>query len=83
MVTVSGKVLIDPTIVGDIELGISLPVASAFTAAEDCGGTIGTQNGATDGYVQADATNDRAAVFGSSGSASNGSYGFIFMYLVK
>ena len=36
IVTVSGKVNIDQTTPGQIELGISLPVASDFVADENC-----------------------------------------------
>lgn len=59
-VTVSGKVDVDPTAAGQVQLGISLPVASNFGAVTDCGGAAAAiaVAGQSAG-VYADATNDR------------------------
>ncbi len=86
VVTVSGKVDIDTTLaVGTAsELGMSLPIASAFTAEENCGGTASSPAAASlVSAIRADATNDRAAMVFSAISLSNDSYFFEFSYLVK
>ena len=44
VVTVSGKVDVDPTVVGSTKLGISLPIASNLSAAEQCAG-VGASRG--------------------------------------
>lgn len=85
VVTVSGKVDIDPSAAVLTELGMSLPVASAMTAQENLGGTAATAAAASViGTIRADATNDRAAfVFVASVTLANDSYFFTFSYLIK
>ena len=83
MVTVSGKVTIDPTATSATELGMSLPVVSNFANEEECAGTAAdnTSNNHTVKII-ADSTNNRAAfVFTPSGAAS-ADYAFIFMYQI-
>jgi len=85
MVTVSGRVSIDPTAGATLtQLGISLPVPSAFTAAEQCGGAAAAS--AVAGYsgsILADATNDRAELaFTTGADVANRVWGFSFMYQV-
>lgn len=60
VVTFSIQVTVDPTATGLVELGISLPVASAFVADTDATGTA-TSSGSTDkvAIVKADGANDR------------------------
>jgi hypothetical protein len=83
MVTVSGKVNIDVNALGAFELGLSLPVASDFTAAEDLGGS-GAGNAGLDGFIiNADATNNRASITGIMSTVSNTVCSFIFMYQIK
>ncbi len=61
VVTVSGKVTIDPTTTGDTVLGISLPVASNFGGTEDCAGVAFAPGIAGQGAaILADTANDRA-----------------------
>lgn len=82
VVTVSGSVLIDPTATGLITLGLSLPIASNFSAVNQCGGTLGTVGGER-GVIYADATNDRATFQATIVSdVSNTTYRFSFTYLV-
>lgn len=86
VVTVSGKVDIDPTAVGTWQLGMSLPIASGFTASEQCGGT-GVAGAVSDLYssVRADATNDRAEFIGTiptAGSITNNTWYFTFTYSI-
>lgn len=83
VVQVSGNIDVDATAVGDIVLGISLPIASNFTAAADAAGTTGVNNSSTDGFIQADTTNDRLIAYTSMGTASNSTFCFTGMYLVK
>lgn len=61
MITVFGRVNVDPTTTGQTQLGMSLPVPSAFAAEEHCGGVANSK--AVAGFpasIFADATNDRA-----------------------
>jgi hypothetical protein len=60
VVTFSIQVTIDPTATGLVELGISIPVASEFTADTDATGTC-TSAGSTDkvAIIKADGTNNR------------------------
>lgn len=84
-VTVSGKLSIDPTAGATLtQLGISLPVASNFSAEEQCGGTAATA--AVSGYsaaILADATNDRAELdFTTTVDVANRDWYFVFCYRV-
>lgn len=84
-VFVSGKVDIDPTSATTLtQLGISLPVASNFAAAENCGGTAVAS--AVFGYaaaIAADLTNDRAELaFTTATDVANRSWAFSFQYVV-
>ena len=86
-VTVSGRVDIDPTAAAPTatELGISLPVASAFSSAnrEECAGvghatTVTAQHGA----IRSDPTNDRAEYLFDATSAANVTHHFTFTYVI-
>lgn len=83
-VTVSGKVDIDPTLAATVtQLGISLPIASNFTAQEQCGGTAAASGIAGQvAAIRADATNDRAELVYVSGDITNQSMYFSFTYVV-
>jgi hypothetical protein len=84
VVTVSGTVTIDPTATGRIVMGFSLPIASALTATNQCGGTYASSGATTVnvGSVTGDATNDRATFDGVSNDAASRVYGFSFTYQV-
>jgi hypothetical protein len=84
VVTVSGTVAIDPTAAGRIVMGMSLPIASNFSGAANCGGTFVGSAVTTDnaGAVIADATNDRATFDGVVADIANRTYGFSFTYRV-
>ena len=62
VITVSGRVRIDPVVVGNTVIGMTLPVASNFTDTLQLAGTFATTRGANvdQGAIFADATNDRA-----------------------
>lgn len=84
VVTVSGKVDIDPTTIGvSTQLGISLPIASSFTASEQLGGTAMNPGVAADAAaIFADAANDRAQLqYVTAASVANG-FWFSFAYRV-
>lgn len=84
VVTVSGNVSIDPTALGQIVLGMTLPIASALTAATQCGGTFAGSGVTTInlGSVVGDATNDRATFDGVVADIANRTYGFTFTYRI-
>lgn len=85
-VIVSGKVDIDATAGAGTasELDISLPIASNFTATEDCGGTAvmfaaaATESGA----IRANAANNRAELRWNAIDTTNNAWHWIFMYRV-
>lgn len=84
MVTVSGRVTIDPTTTATLTtLGISLPVASAFTTAIQAGGTAAAPTVA-DGAaaILSDATNDRATLQYVCTDVTNHDMYFTFTYQV-
>lgn len=83
-VTVSGKVDVNPTLtVTSTQLGISLPIASALSAAEQCGGTAFAPGIAGQGAaILADATNDRAQMQWVASDVSNQSMYFTFTYKI-
>ena len=81
VVTVSGKVDVDPTAAGATELGISLPFASNFGAIEDCGGAAFATGVAGQGAaVNADAANDRARMQWVAVDVTNQAMFFSFTY---
>ncbi len=84
VVTVSGKLDVDPTAgATQTQLGISLPVASNFGAAEQCGGTAFAPTPTYSGGIYADAANDRAQLdFTTVVDAANRSWTFSFTYLI-
>lgn len=84
VVTVSGKIDVDPTAGASTltRVGVSLPVASNFGASEDCGGCITSGTSADAGAILGDSTNDRAEIsFTSRGTTSITMY-FVFNYEV-
>lgn len=82
-VTVSGEVQIDPTTTGDFLLGLSLPIASNFTASTDCSGTASAGSAAGYGIVNGDNTNDRAQVAGNATvDTTNRSWRYTYTYRV-
>lgn len=84
MVTVSGRFTADPTAPATKTIfGISLPIASAFTASDNLGGVAFSGNIAgMGGEVCADQTNDRAQVFWVSGDVTSQAWSYNFTYQV-
>jgi hypothetical protein len=87
VVTVSGRVNIDPTTSGAAsELGISLPITSDITATTQCAGTGGNHTTTTEvssGGILGDTTNNRAIFRFVAGGTAARDYGFTFTYLVN
>lgn len=84
VVTVSMKFDADPTTANVLcQLGVTLPIASAFTNARDCaGGGAYAGNSRTPVAVLADLTNDRAEVRFYPDYTANGGHHITFTYLV-
>lgn len=85
MVTVSGKVTIDPSGGGDSIWEMTLPVSSTFTAEEDLAGTfqLDTSSGSRENGIKAQTSNGKARFKGNMGFTTAVSGFFIFMYQVK
>jgi hypothetical protein len=83
VVTVSGKVNIDPTAATTLtQLGISLPVPSNIGATEQCGGAAASGSILAAGAISGDASNNRAQLdYISQGTAAHDMY-FSFTYQV-
>lgn len=83
VVTVSGKVDVDPTAAVATQLGISLPIASNFANNQECAGTAASP--AVAGQVAAilgDTTNDRCQMEWIAVDLSNRAMFFTFTYVV-
>lgn len=82
-VTVAGQFDVDPTTTGLTVVGISLPVASAFTTAYQLGGAGHAPAVAGHGAsIMADATNDRAQLSYVDSVGSNDTITYTFTYEV-
>lgn len=86
-VTVSGQILFTATASGtDTQVRISIPIASAFTATRQLGGSgaaLNTGIMGTNGIVCiADSTNDCAEIRGRPTTTSSTTYNFSFTYQV-
>ncbi len=83
VVTVSGRVDIDPTATGATELGMSLPIASNFAGGTQCSGTFSSHLIAgLGGSISADITNDRAQFRMNANDTANREHHFIFTYII-
>ena len=82
-VTVAGRFDIDPTASGTATvLGISLPIASNFSALENCGGGAWSGDFVECGRIYADPTNDRADLQFVAQTTANHGMSFSFTYRV-
>jgi hypothetical protein len=82
MVHVGGRVTIDATAGGGIELGISLPIATNLTALGELGGAAGQTDTSEAFGIAGDAANNRAKLHGVTVSTANNSYYFTFIYRI-
>lgn len=83
-VTVSGRVSMDATATGAVGLGMTIPVASNFSAIEKAGGTA-TSVGAntTPVAIYADTANDRLTFFFTANDTTNQAYHFTATYRIE
>lgn len=79
VVTVSGKVDVDPTAAAVTELGISLPIASNFAAFQDCCG-VGSDATSESAAIFADEANNRALMLWVAIVTANHGIAFTFTY---
>jgi hypothetical protein len=82
VVTVSGQVAVTPTATGNTLLGISLPIASNFTGAQQLGGTAMAQTTTQGAILYGDATNDRVVFRLQAAATTALTYAFSFTYQV-
>lgn len=83
VITVSGKVDVNPTAAASTQLGISLPVASNIGATEDCAGAAFSPAIAGQGAaILGDASNNRAQMEWIAVDTTNQSMYFTFTYQV-
>ena len=83
VVTVSGKLDVDPTLAASTLLGISLPIASTLSAAEKCAGTAVSNTVASEAAaIEADTINNRAQMEWIAVTLANHSMFFSFTYLI-
>jgi hypothetical protein len=83
-VTVFGRLDVDATAAAPTvtSIGISLPIASNFSAPEQCGGAGNCITTVDRGPIYADATNDRAEFLFIATNTANAAYYFSFSYRV-
>jgi hypothetical protein len=83
VVTVSGKVDVNPTAGASTQLGLSIPIASNFAASEDCAGSAFASGIAGQGAaILADVVNNRAIMQWVSVDTTNQAMLFSFTYRV-
>lgn len=81
VVAVSGKIDVNPTAAGLVQLGISLPVASGFTAIHQLAGTAASPGvSGQSAAIVADFTNDRAEMQFTAVDLNNRAMYFTLMY---
>lgn len=82
-VSVSGRIDIDPTAAGQVQVGISLPIASNFGATEDCAGVAFSPAVAGLGAgIGGDAANNRAQLEFVAVDTANRAFYFTYQYQV-
>jgi hypothetical protein len=83
-VTVGGSITLDPTTASTLtEIGISLPVASNFTAVDQLGGAVACGNAQSrSGQLLADVANKRAQLLVTPTDVANRTQAFSFSYRV-
>jgi len=83
-VFVAGRVNIDPTAGGLVRLGMSLPIASNFTATEDVGGVVFCGEVAGQGgMIFGDVANDRVVMEFITADTANRQYYFTCGYRIR
>ena len=75
-----GRIDINATGAGNIQLALSLPVTSNLSAVESLAGTINQSGGGYTGTILGDVANDRADVVINVGAGGNNAYSFMYAY---
>ncbi len=88
VVTVSGRIGVDPTSTGQTVFGVSLPIGSNIGAITDIGGVAVESSGSTAFApqtfgIRGDLTNDRADVRGNVSVTDPFDLAFTFTYILK
>jgi hypothetical protein len=83
VVTVAGRVDIDPTAAGDTLWLMSLPIASDLTNSGDLGGAFADDLGTVGGAVKGRTANDDALFRVSVSSTANTGFWFTFTYIIR
>jgi hypothetical protein len=83
VVTVSGKVNMDPTATGNTILGMSLPFSSDISGAEQVAGVLHGLGTTEPGVVYGDATNKRATLQHNAIGTGLRSFYFHFTYRIR
>lgn len=81
VVTVSGRIIITNTALGNASIELSLPVSSDFTLIEDCAGSI-TALGRV-GNIEAGTTNNGALITVFAPAGSPFTYTYTYQYIIK
>lgn len=83
IVTVSGKITVDPTASGLTRVRISIPIASNFSAEENAAGTgASSSNAGESGALKADSTNDAVEFRFTTSDTGPNSYMIHFTYQI-
>jgi hypothetical protein len=84
LVWVHGRISLDATAGGGFEVGISLPIASNFSATTQAQGTAANtdQSPAEVAKIQSDATNDRARINGQAVDTGENNWNCIWGYVI-
>lgn len=82
VVTVSGMIGVDATATGNYTFRASLPIASNFTSASQCNGSLTASGGLGYSRIVADTVNDAAQFDGNTSSTAGNNSSFSFTYLI-
>ncbi len=83
VVTVSGRVDMDPTATGNTELGLTLPIASDVSGTEQVAGVFHGLGTTEPGVIFGDATNNRATFQHNAVGTANRTFYFTFTYRIR
>jgi len=83
VVTVSGRVDMDPTATGNTELGVTLPIASDVSGTEQVAGVFHGLGTTEPGVIFGDATNNRATFQHNAVGTANRTFYFTFTYRIR
>jgi hypothetical protein len=83
VVAVSGTVEVNTTAAAETQVGISLPIPSAFTTAVECAGTAAAGDIQHSGVIRSDGSNQRAELLFTATDSANHVYRYLFIYLIS